>query len=47
MSYKVCGLDLLPSRLLKLNAEFIAPSLTNLFQSIVITLFWQVSFRLD
>ena len=29
---KACGPDLLPSRLLKLGAEFIAPSLTHLFQ---------------
>ena len=30
--YKTCGPDLLPSCLLKLGAEFIAPSLTHLFQ---------------
>ena len=30
--HKACGLDLLPSCLLKLGAKFIAPSLTHLFQ---------------
>ena len=29
---KACGPDLLPSRLLKLSAEFIAPFLARLFQ---------------
>jgi len=29
---KACGPDLLPSRLLKLGAEFITPSLAQLFQ---------------
>ena len=29
---KACGPDLIPARLLKLGAEFIAPSLTQLFQ---------------
>ena len=32
---KACGPDLIPARLLKLGAEFIAPSLTKLFQFLV------------